>query len=41
MEAIVEMAQLDKGRFLVASLPAPHQLDMHVDAKQFLSLTNT
>lgn len=38
MEAIIEMANFEKeeGGFLVASLPPPDQLHMHVDSKEFL-----
>lgn len=38
MEAIVEMASNVEGGFVVASLPPPSQLEMHVRAEEFLSL---
>ena len=39
MEAIIDMSQLAGAlRFEEASLPAPHLLELHVDAAEFLSL---
>jgi len=39
MEAIIQMSLLEKGKKITASsLPARAQLNMHVDADQFLSL---
>jgi hypothetical protein len=38
MEAIIQMAILDKGGFFAASLPRREQLNMHVDADEFLRL---
>lgn len=37
MEAILEMARLERGRFVIASLPPRHQLGMHVEPDEFLS----
>ncbi len=39
MVAIVEMARPEQGQLRVASLPSREQLQMHVDAVQFLKLT--
>ena len=39
MEAIIDMSQLAGAlRFEEASLPAPHLLELHVDAAEFLRL---
>ena len=39
MEAIIDMSQLARAlRFEEASLPAPHLLELHVDAAEFLGL---
>ncbi len=40
MEAIVDMsrASISRRRFQVASLPPEHQLEMHVNAREFLNL---
>jgi hypothetical protein len=41
MEAIIEMARVShRGRFLRSSLPSEEQLNMHVDAKEFLKLVD-
>ena len=39
MESIIDMSSLtDKLRFERSALPAQHQLSLHVDAAEFLSL---
>jgi hypothetical protein len=38
MEAIIQMSLQDKGRFIPSSLPTREQLEMHVNASEFLSL---
>lgn len=40
VEAIVEMSALSgRTQFTRSALPAPHQLDLHVDSAEFLALT--
>jgi hypothetical protein len=41
MEAIIDMSALSgKLKFERSCLPAPHQLDLHVDSKRFLKLAS-
>jgi hypothetical protein len=40
MEAIIRMSQFEKGRFMASSLPSKTELDMHVDAENFLLWIN-
>lgn len=41
MESIIDMSALaDRSRFGRSSLPAPHQLALHVDATEFLALVD-
>ncbi len=41
MEAIIEMATLARDGLVVASLPPPDQLEMHVNAEEFLGLVGS